>query len=577
MNLKSAFKALSMMCFVLLFQTHVWAQDEEVPKVTTKVALTNATITVSPGKTLQNANIILEDGLIKAVGVNAMIPFDAEVIPADSMHIYPGFIAALSHAGVPKPEDKKSEEKISVANPPNDKAGITPEQSLSEVYSSKEKMISDLRSQGFTTSHSVPQGRMLPGKGSVISLSGKAYDDVVIKKDMSVYAQLTGARRMFPATTIGVMAKFRDLYRDSEYANKYESKYAMNSKGLKRPNKDAATKGLYPVVSKKIPVFFRAEKALDAYRVLALQKDLGFDLVLSEMKQGAKLSNKLNRSSLLLSLDLPKKEKEEKKDDDKKDKGEDKQKDADKKSKKEIKKDKNPEKEALLAKSKASKEAYVAQAASFAKMSKPFSFSYLKVKPKDIKPNLQRMVKAGLSEEKALAALTTEAAKTIGVSNVAGTLDAGKLGNLVVTNKPYFDEKSKIKYVFVEGQKFEYEIKEKKKKSGAGEATGDISGMYSYEIEIPGMTRGGKMKIAKSGDSYDVSVSNDEAPDEYKDIEGVEMDGSNMSFEFSVEAEGMNMNLEMDLDFDGDTFEGTVGVGQFGSFPITGSKIDPNN
>jgi len=442
-------------------------------------------------------------------------------------------------------------------------------------------MISDLRAQGFTISHSVPQGLMLPGKGSVISLSGKSFDEVLLKENTSLFSQLKGARRMFPATTIGVMSKFRDLYRQGEYSSTYEKKYASNSKGQKRPNYDAATKGMYPAVTKQIPVFFRAESALDAFRVMALQKDLGFNLVLSELKQGSKLISKMRPGTkALLSLELPKKSDEKKKEDkekiSEKKEGAEEKKEAAKEKIKEKKKEKlDPEKEALKKRTDASKKEYVSQAAMFEKNNVPFAFSFLEVKTKDIKGNLTRMVKAGLSEKEALEALTTEAAKTLGIANLAGSIEAGKLGNVVVCNKPFFDEKSKIKYVFVEGQKFEFEIKEKKKKAGTGEAS-DLTGSYTYEIEIPNMTRSGNMKIKKTDDQYTVSVSQEEAPDDYEEIEGVEQNGNNLSFSFPVENEGFIMTVEMDIDFEGDDFEGTVSVSSFGSFPVTGSKTSPN-
>lgn len=72
--------------------------------------------------------------------------------------------------------------------------------------------------------------------------------------------------------------------------------------------------------------------------------------------------------------------------------------------------------------------------------------------PKDFLKNAQKTVASGLSKDSALKALTLNAATLAGAADRLGSLDRGKIANLVVTDGDLFDEKSSIKHVFVNGR-----------------------------------------------------------------------------------------------------------------------------
>ena len=537
--------------------TQLSAQQSEIGIVTNKLFIKNANVITKPGQAAIQNHILVEDGLIVQVGSNLTAPFDAEVIEADSMYIYPGFIAGLSHVAVPSKEENKDRPKVSdPGNPPKDMAGITPERQLRSIANHKDKSIADMRKQGFTISHSVPKGRMLPGKGSILLLSGDSYDDMLLREDVSLYATLKSANNVYPATVLAVMSKHRELFRRAKFAKQHASTFKRAPKGVKRPNYDNSVSSLIPVLDKTLPVFFSAEKALDIQRVMRLQNEIGFTLVTSEIKQGwhslAQLK-KLN-SPVMLSLDLPKEIKEEKKKD-------------------EDDKEELAETKALKAKKKQAYTEYLNQAKLFSDQNINYAFSFINVKAKDVQTNMRRLVESGLSETKALEAVTTNPAKVLGISDIAGSIESGKLANLMVTTKPYFDKDAKIKYVFVEGHKYEYDTAKKKKKK-SGDSSTDLSGTYSFTVEIPGMTTEGTLIINKDGEDYSGIISTPQST-EPSDIEDINQDGNNLNFTFVADGDGGEMNISMDIEFDGDTFEGDVTAGDFGTFPVTGQKKDP--
>ena len=83
----------------------------------------------------------------------------------------------------------------------------------------------------------------------------------------------------------------------------------------------------------------------------------------------------------------------------------------------------------------------------------PFAFASAGLnEPKDFVRNAARAVKAGLSEDAAIRALTLEAATIAGVGDRLGSLEKGKTANVIVTDGSLFDEKTTVKRVFVEGR-----------------------------------------------------------------------------------------------------------------------------
>src|SRR5260370_27022687 len=70
-------------------------------------------------------------------------------------------------------------------------------------------------------------------------------------------------------------------------------------------------------------------------------------------------------------------------------------------------------------------------------------------------PAVKKSIDAGLSPEAALRALTLSPAEMFGVAEILGSIESGKIANLIVTDGDLFDKKTKVKIVFVDGRKYE--------------------------------------------------------------------------------------------------------------------------
>ena len=439
--------AFTLMCL----STLGYSQDErKLGPVSRSYVISQATIVQGPGRKIEKGTVLIKDGLIAAVGPNLTIPPDAIQIKGDSLFVYAGFIDGLSRAGVSRPKDDITKEKAKdPGNPTPERAGITPQNDVRNFLNPVDKSVEELRSLGFTAAHVVPHFGMLPGCGSVIFLGGNSADEMVLVSKSSLYSELVIADRVYPNTVIGVMAKWRELYRQASLTKTYESTYASNRTGIDRPTTDRVLEAFYPVIDKRLPVLFRADKALDLQRVLSLQKDLGFSLIAVNVKEGWDVIPKIKSSGakVFLSLELPEEKKEEKKDD---------------------KPSESPFTDSLEHKALEKRRLdfvalHAGQAAAFQKAGVPFGFSTISSKTKDIHSSLRRMIRSGLTEDQALAALTTNPASLLGLSDRLGSIDTGKVANLVISRKPFFDEKSKVQYVFVDGIMYKIESKENEK------------------------------------------------------------------------------------------------------------------
>jgi imidazolonepropionase-like amidohydrolase len=558
MNIK--LKVFSGLMFFGFFLSSIFAWSQSDPsgerRVTGTYAIKGATITTSPGKTVSGATILIKNGLIEEVGSNVKIPVEAQVIEADSLFIYAGFIDGASNAGVTKPADPEKSSNFDPSNPPDEIAGITPWRNVLDNFDFKNGQVSDLRKNGFTIAQIIPDGGMLPGKSAIVVLGGNASTNI-LGQNTALNAKLSfsrGGRGMYPGTQLGILAKFRDLYKNAEYSAQHKRLFAVNS-GLTRPEVNKTLEAFYPAIDKSIPIMFEISNDLEIRRALSLQKENGFRLVLVGVTEADMVLNeiKTTNTQVLLSMKLP----------------EDK-----------ITKAKMEDlSEEMKERTKRAQEAYgnsLKQAGLLEKSGIPFGFTSIGGKTSDLQKNLKLMIENGLSENAALAALTTNPANILGISKFAGTVEKGKLANLVIFTEPMFNEDSKIKHVIADGYIFDYEIKEKKATNGNGKnGTANIAGDWEYTSDTPAGSSGGTMTISKDGESfkgtitYDNPSGNGKASSEMKNIS---ISGNYMTFSFDVAAGGMALEVSVSGDVNENKFSGNMSLADFGSFPLNASK-----
>jgi hypothetical protein len=142
----------------------------------------------------------------------------------------------------------------------------------------------------------------------------------------------------------------------------------------------------------------------------------------------------------------------------------------------------------------------------------------------------------------------------------------------VISNKPYFNEKAKVRYVFVDGVMYKYDDKETPKADPNAKV--DIAGTWAVTAETPQGKNESSLTIKKDGNNFSGSVSGGRLPQAVA-LERVELNGNELTYSYTMQMGGQSFKVEVDATVDGTTFKGTATAGTFGSFPVEGKK-DPN-
>lgn len=545
------------------------AQDYEVPTVTDTYALEDARVVQAPGQVLESATVVVRDGVIEAVGENADVPYDARSIEADSLVVYAGFIDGLSHAGVEMPDKKEDNDVEDPGNPPPDAAGVQPDRSVRPFLAPDESDLASLRKVGFTAGHVVPEGGMLPGTSAYIFYGGDTANDMMLEAKPTLFAQIkTASGYVYPATDMAVIAKMRQLYREAERRQKLEAAYERDPTGRPQPPSDPQHTALVPVLDGEKPFAFYADGALSLHRILSLRQELGFPLILAGLGESHKMINALRGTDapLFLTLDLPD---EPKRSADKDTTVVDTTDQPSKYYKPDLRTPSHQamdeEETNLELRHALERQKYLETAATLHDEGFEFGFTTREVKPGDVRKNLRTMIDQGLPEQTALAALTTRPAAQLGLDDRLGTVEKGKIANLVVTDGPYFSEDTKVQHVFVDGQLYDYSSDGEEE----GKVTADVSavvGTWSYTLETPGGELSGTITI--EGDQSGLEGTFTGPQGEKQELQSVSFDGTTLSFTVDSPQGG---SVSVSVTVEGDTFEGTASTSG-GSFPITGER-----
>ncbi len=533
------------------------AQETSLPPVTNTIALTEVHVIPSPGQPAVFGTVLFRDGLIVGMGPEVVIPGNARVIPGDSMYVYAGFISGLAHAGIPAPEQAPTPERVDdPGNPSPERAGIQPQIRAATLIDPDHKDIASLREAGFTMAHTVPRGRMLPGQGAILLLHGSTPEAMLYREGVSLFSQWVGAQGVYPSNLLGVMATWKQLYRQADFGLKHETSYEITPAGKARPQPTPESKALYPVVRRELPVMFKANDLLSIQRAMNLSEELGFSLMLGEVAEAWELGETLAGRNLpiFLTLELPSLQ-ENLPDPD-------------------TIADPLRKEQAMIQRRKQDMILKrIQQAAILTEAEVSYGFATMEVKTKDILPNLELMISQGLSPDVALSALTTTPARLLGLSKVAGVIAPGYLANLVMMEQPFGSEKNALRMTIVEGEVFTYEGKKKKKAAQGADATPiELAGAWSYEVESPqGATTGTITFKGEEGD-YQGSIFSPRLGESVP-LDNIEVEGNMVSFSYSVSGGGGTFVVEVELEVEGDEFQGNIVVGNFGTFDIEGERI----
>jgi imidazolonepropionase-like amidohydrolase len=389
-------------------------------------AIRNARIVTVSGPDIENGTVVIRDGKIEAVGAAVNVPANAQTIDGRGLSVYPGMIDAGTNMGlVEVPQGANGTVDLSEVGDfnPNAKAII--------AVNPHSAHIAVTRVEGVTNTVTAPTGGLISGQAALINLLGTA------PKEMAVIAQAAlvinyprvaggggggfGGFQQQPANlseTLEANARqleqIRKLLRDAEAYGRSQDAYAKD-RSLPRPDQNLVLESLVPYVRGEHPVMFRAEREAEIRGAIRFAEEMKLKPIILGGNDAWKVASLLKEKNVPVIvtgvLSLPVRE----------------------------------------------DDAYDALYDNAAKLQQ--AGVLFAISTGDSGPEVRNLAQwagmaaaFGLSKEDALKSVTLNPARIMNAADRLGSIEAGKMANLVVTDGDLLEIRTHIRYLFIDGR-----------------------------------------------------------------------------------------------------------------------------
>ena len=401
-------------------------------------AIRNCRIVPVTGPAAEKGAIVIRDGLIESLGPvdKVKVPDDAEVVEAEGLTAYPGLISAFSNLFLEQPARPEGQgapfedfPQAQTQQPQEDRFPPGPGLFVLDQLKPKKTTVENFHKAGFTTVLVAPVRGIFQGQSVVLNLNGEPIRPMVVRNGAALHINFTTERGAYPSSLMGTIAHIRQSFIDAEYYAARQAQYAKDPAGLKRTEYDPRLEALAPFVRDRKPVVFQCNNVEDVKRALKIAAEFKLNALLAGATEAWRAADVLKRTPvpLLIGLDF------------------------------------RPPMTSLYAtqgdelRKKAEAEIYPGNAAALAK--EGIGFALVSAANGDGAPVLRGVraaIKAGLPAEAALRALTIQPARYLGLDRSLGSLEPGKVANVVLVKGDIFDEKAQVAKVFADGVLFKY-------------------------------------------------------------------------------------------------------------------------
>lgn len=366
-------------------------------------------ITVGRDGTLARATVLIRNGRIEALGADLEIPAGAKIVEGAGRVLTPGLIVARSTLGQREIDEVDETDDVTSGQPRYSAAldvvdGLNPRSVLLPVS----------RIDGITRSLVAPDagkgGSLIAGQGAIISLAGSLVppEQFVVRPRAAMFAALGERGHAIAGSRLAALAALREAFEEAKGGGLRLSG-GLSGNAQLSPLDLAA---LRPVLAGETPLVLSVDRASDILAALRLADDYGLQLVISGGAEAHLVAGELasRQVPVLLdpSLDLPARF------------------------------------ELLHARPDA--------ADLLARAGVRFAF----IDSSDNASNLRQLagiaVSHGLSRDLALAAITLQPAEILGLAGVLGSIEPGKIADLVLWDGDPLEVTTAATEVWIEGQ-----------------------------------------------------------------------------------------------------------------------------
>jgi imidazolonepropionase-like amidohydrolase len=530
-------------------------------------AIKDAQIVVGNGRTIARGTVVFRSGLITAVGENVRIPADARIINGAGMTIYPGLIDAFTSIGFQQAQQTpagpgggggRQVAQLATAagqQPSPESSHGDPSLAAADQVRPGGQGIEDTRSVGVTSVLTTQRQGIFPGQSALINLAGNEQARLVLRTPVALTVQFrssTGFFTQYPNSLMGTVAFIRQSFYDATRYRDEMDRYNRIKRGIERPEYDKKLAALQPALRGEVPVLFVANNAGDVRRALMIADEFKLRPIIAgsvEPDRSAAMI-KAKNVPVIVSVDFPRRS-------------------AD------LPEDEDEPLRLLRQRAEAPK-----GPAHLARAGVKFAFSSGSLRPQEFLPGVQRAVENGLPKEEAIRALTINAAEILGAADQLGTIEEGKIANLVVTSGDLFARDTRIRHLFIDGNEIEVRRPEAPARAGGqgrrpggmgsgGAAMIDPTGEWQLTVRTPAGDMNVRLQLRREGDQISGMLV---TPQGNFPVRNAVLTGNQLRFTASVQVQTDTMEAAVNATIDGDNIQGAFTLPAHGTMEFTGTR-----
>ncbi len=426
-NYVKIFSLLFTVCYLL---TAVNAQnggaDQNLIGKAGTFAITNARIVTVSGAVIPNGTVVISNGKIVAVGANVSVPSIAEKIDGTGLSVYPGMIDAGTNMGILE-IGGGAEGTVDVGETGN----INPNAKAILAVNPHTSHINVTRVNGITMTQTLPRGGLVLGQSAVINLNGSTQDEMAVVREYALvidFPQISTFAGFNPFTGPRIVdfdqaVKNRDKQVDElkevfekamQYAKVKDA--SMKNKSLPAFKTDLKMEAMIPYLRGEKPVIFNAQRARDIRGVIKFVEEMKLKAIIYGGAEGWKEADGLKKNNISVIYDR------------------------------------------IQSSPLRTDDPYDSLFEAPSKMQKAgikfcISTGDNGANVRDLPYHAGLAAAYGLSKDDALKSVTLYPAQILGVGDMYGSIENGKVANLVVTDGDLLEVRTSIKHMFINGRK----------------------------------------------------------------------------------------------------------------------------
>lgn len=408
---------------MLLFTSTLLGQSviPNNPGVKGTMAIRNARIVPVTSAPIERGTIVFADGVITAVGASVDIPAGATVIDATGLSVYPGMIDSGTNVGLIEIDAVRATVDTS------ELGDFNPNAQAAVAINPHSELIPVTRVNGVTHVVSTPEGGIISGQSALVQLAGWTPPEMVVKSPAAMHIRFP---RLRGAPLVEVpqeeeaetnrrknytkeLDRLRDVFRDAQaYAKAAAAR-------VRRFDRDLLLEALVPVVEGRVPVVMHANQARDIRAALAFADEFKLQVVLAGAQDASRVIDDLKKRNVPVILgpilSLPQRE--------------------------------DDPYDILFMNAKLLHDKGIRFAIQTADAHNSRNLPY----------HAASCAAFGLPKEEALKAVTIYPAQIWGVADRLGSLEVGKMANVIVTDGDPLEIRTTVSRVFIAGEEIPME------------------------------------------------------------------------------------------------------------------------